>query len=354
MLEFLKWRMGNTGMAPGTLEYRGRERDFPVHLVHYAYSPNSMAETCIVKEAGKPELSPSQNHFLSLVGVHDADTVKAVGEWFAIHPLMLEDVLSPGLRPKVNEFEDGMFMSLKNVSYDQQSRRLKEEQVSVICTPNYVLAFQETDDDAWKPVVERLRRGKGRIRGSGPQYLCIALLDALVDRAMDALGGLSMEVEQHEASLSVSHGEKELLEIYRVKRDVIFLLRNVLLPTTEILTALRDEETFPLPEEVRPFLGDVSEHSVHATESAKVLHDILTSMMDVHISLAGMRMNNVMKVLTIVATIFIPLTFIAGVYGMNFQWMPELQWRWGYPAVMSLMTAVGLGMAVYFARKRWF
>lgn len=355
MLDFLKWRTGDTGKAPGTLEYRGLTRDFPAHLVHYDYSPEGLTETCLREDADKPGLDPNRSHFISLVGIHDPQIVTKVGAWFDIHPLILEDILSPGLRPKVNESDDGIFMALKNVAYDTDARGLTEEQVCILWTPNCVIAFQETDENAWEPVIERLRKGKGRIRAAGTHYLCIALLDALVDRAMDALGALSAEVEEHETRLLTStQDEKELLTIYRAKRDVIFLLNNVLMPTTEILATLRDEESFPLPDAVRPFLGDVSEHAVHAADSAKVLHDILSSMMDLHISLAGMRMNNVMKVLTVVATIFIPLTFIAGVYGMNFDYMPELHWHWGYPASLAFMTAIGIAMAIYFARKRWF
>ncbi len=354
MLDFLKWREGDTGKAPGTLEYRGRKRDFPAHLVHYAYSQDGLNETCLRTDADKPELTPGKTHFLSLVGIHDSDVVATVGSWFDIHPLILEDILSPGLRPKVNEVDEGIFMALRNVAYDPETNGLKEEQVCILWTPDCLIAFQETDEDAWEPVVDRLRKGKGRIRAAGTHYLCIALLDALVDRAMDALAALSAEVEEHETGLAGAHGERQILELYRVRRDVTFLMRNVLMPTTEILATLRDEETFPMPGTVRPFLDDVSEHAVHASESAKVLHDILASMMDVHISLAGMRMNNVMKVLTVVATIFIPLTFITGIYGMNFEYMPELHWPWAYPAALILMGAIAIAMAIYFARKRWF
>jgi len=354
MFEYLKLFSGRRGAAPGTLTYGGRAREFKPFLTHIAYDADNLLEQTYDPMGPPPDLKDGRVHFLSLTGIHEAEVVKSLGAWAGAHHLMMEDILNTGQRPKLNE-QDGMFfVTLRNVDYDLETKHVHEEQVSLLWSDNLILAFQENEEDAWAPVLERLRKGAKRIRGGGAEYLVVALLDALVDGAMDTLGKLSVEVQTLEAELASKQQEKALLEVYRVRRDCILLLRNVLLPTHEVLSALKRSEAFGEADETMHYLEDVAEHALHATEAAKVLHDILGGMMDVHISLAGMRMNNVMKVLTIVATIFIPLTFIAGVYGMNFRVMPELEWPWGYPAVMLFMLVVALGMVWYFLRKKWF
>ncbi|BBD08976.1 magnesium/cobalt transporter CorA [Desulfovibrio ferrophilus] len=356
MLEYLNLKLftGRRGAPPGTLEYSGKEREFSPYLNHFAYSSDGLVEQAYNPMGPAPDLSDGRVHFLSLTGVHEADVVKSLGAWGGAHPLMMEDILNTGQRPKLNEQDGVFFATLRNVDYDLETKRIQEEQVSLLWSEQHLLAFQESEQDAWAPVIERLRKGGKRIRSGGVDYLVVALMDSLVDGAMEALSLLTVEVQELESTLARKPEEQALLEVYRVRRDCILLLRNVLLPTHEVLSSLKRNEVFAASAEAVHYLGDVLEHALHGTEAAKVLHDILGGMMDVHISLAGMRMNNVMKVLTIVATIFIPLTFIAGIYGMNFKIMPELEWAWGYPAALGLMLAVALGMVWYFMRKRWF
>lgn len=353
MLELFKQLGARRDVAPGTLEYMGRARSFSPVLLHVAYDGQTLREEILDPAGPRPDLDDGLTHFLSLVGVHDPDVVRRVGAWFDLHPLVLEDVISGSQRPKLNDRGDSCFSTLRNVLYHRDDRRMEEEQVSIHWGPNHVLAFQESEDDAWAGVLNRLRRGGLRIRAGGAQYLAVALFDALVDGAMDALGLLSGEVEDLEARLSGRQEEEGLLEAYRIRRDCILLLRNVLLPTQEVLGTLKRGEAGEMAGEAAPYLEDVAEHALHAGEAAKVLHDILSGIMDAHVSLAGLRMNNVMRVLTVVATIFIPLTFVAGVYGMNFEYMPELKWHWGYFVALGFMAALGLGMVWYFARKRW-
>ncbi|WP_461208929.1 magnesium/cobalt transporter CorA [Desulfocurvus sp. DL9XJH121] len=353
MLDLFKQLGLRRDAAPGTLEYLGRSRSFTPSLTHLAYGPEGLEERVLDTAGEAPVLDFGRTHFLSLVGVHEPEVVRRVGGWFGLHPLILEDVVSGAQRPKLNDQGDARFVTLRNVIYQQGDKRLEEEQVSVLWGENYVLAFQESEDDAWAGVLARLRKGAPRIRAGGPQYLAVALFDALVDGAMDALGMLSAEVEELESRLAGRHEEEGLLEAYRIRRDCILLLRNVLLPTQEVLGALKRGEAEEITGEAAPYLEDVAEHALHAVEAAKVLHDVLGGIMDAHISLAGMRMNNVMRVLTVVATIFIPLTFVAGIYGMNFEFMPELKWRFGYFLCLGAMAVIGVGMLVYFARKRW-
>lgn len=354
MLEYLKLFSNRRGAPPGTLSYAGRERSFRPYLTHFAYDAASLTEQAWDPMGPAPKLDDGKAHFFSLTGVHDAVVVKSLGAWAGAHHLIMEDILNTGQRPKLNEQDGLFFVTLRNVDYDPESRSVTEEQVSLLWTGNLLLAFQESEEDAWAPVLERLRKGGRRIRGAGIEYLAVALLDALVDGAMETLGKLSAQVQDLESRLDSRLEEQALLEVYRVRRECILLMRNVLMPTHEVLSAIKRSEGFGESVEAEHYLQDVLEHALHATEAAKVLHDILGGMMDVHISLAGMRMNNVMKVLTIVATIFIPLTFIAGIYGMNFKVMPELEWAWGYPVALILMLAVALGMVWYFRRKNWF
>ncbi|MBU1003646.1 MAG: magnesium/cobalt transporter CorA [Proteobacteria bacterium] len=354
MFEYMKLFSDRRGAPPGTLEYAGRKREFAPYLTHFSYDGESLVEQAFDPLGEAPDMSDGRVHFLSLTGVHEVEVVKSLGAWGNAHPLMMEDILNTGQRPKLNEQDGQFFVTLRNVNYDPGDKRIQEEQVSLLWSHKLLLAFQESEEDAWASVLERLRKGGKRIRNGGVDYLVVALLDSLVDGAMDTLGKLSVEVQDLESSLARSHGEEALLEVYRVRRDCILLMRNVLLPTHEVLSALKRNEVFAASDEAVHYLGDVLEHALHATEAAKVLHDILGGMMDVHISLAGMRMNNVMKVLTIVATIFIPLTFIAGVYGMNFKNMPELELAWGYPAALGVMLLTALGMVWYIVRKRWF
>lgn len=354
MFEYMKLFSDRRGAAPGTMEYAGRKRDFTPRLTHIAYDADGLVEQSYDPLGKAPDMNDGRVHFLSLTGVHEAEVVKSLGQWGGASPLMVEDILNTGQRPKLNEQDGQFFVTLHNVDYDSGDKRIQEEQVSLLWSDRFLLAFQESEDDAWAPVLERLRKGSRRIRNGGVDYLVVALLDALVDGAMDTLGKLSVEVQDLESGLASSRDEQALLEVYRVRRDCILLLRNVLLPTFDVLSALKRNEVFAASDDAVQYLGDVLDHALHATEAAKVLHDILGGMMDVHISLAGMRMNNVMKVLTIVATIFIPLTFIAGVYGMNFKHMPELEYDWGYPAVLGVMLVTALGMVWYIVRKRWF
>lgn len=342
------------GESQGALVYVGPRRTFQPRLCHCAYGPETLAETCPAPLDVAPDLDPSLKHFVCLMGVHDPQVVGRVGGWFGLHPLALEDAMNTRQRPKIEELEDGtVFLVLKNVAFLPEERRACEEQVCIAWGAGFVLVLGEAEGNPFEPVLQRLRKGKGRTRSQGLDYLVVALLDAVMDRYRLALGLMGEAVEFLEDRLDKRVTEQTLLEIYRLKRE-IFRLRNSFWPAQEALNELLEQQIGHVEDQTLAFLRDVHDHAAQVGDELRTLHDSLASMLNVQISLASMRMNDIMKVLTVIATIFIPLTFVAGVYGMNFRLMPELGWEYGYPAVLCLMAAVAAGMVLYFHRKKWF
>jgi magnesium transporter len=255
-----------------------------------------------------------------------------------------------GQRPKVEEYDDHLFCVLRCFHHD--GSELRSEQISLFLLPGAVLTFQEVHGDAFEPVRERVRRGTGRIRRAGADYLAYALVDALVDQFFPLMERLGERIEALEEEL-VDRPEPETLQaIYRLRRELL-LLRRAAWPEREVLGALHRGETKLVRPETQVFLRDAYDHAVQVLEILETYRELAGSMLDVYLSSLSHRMNEVMKVLTIIATIFIPLTFVAGIYGMNFQYMPELTWRWAYPVVLGAMTAIGLALVWYFRRRGW-
>jgi len=301
--------------------------------------------TC--EDAGGP------SHLLILSGLHEAEQVQAVADWFGLHPLSVEDILNTGHRPSLEEYDDYVLMTFRQIEYEPGTLRLKERHAAVACRENVVVGFLEEPGPVWEGVLGRLRKGKGRVRRLGSMYLVIAMLDALVDGYYATLSAIGADMQELEERLGEGvMDEQALKDIYTLKRTVVGL-RNALMPARQALGALHMNEAMEIDDETAPFLADVKGHAEQVVESVQALHDLLSGMLDVQISLAGMRMNKVMKLLTIIATIFIPLTFIAGVYGMNFQNMPELEWEYGYYLALAFMGGLGGVMAYLFKKNRW-
>lgn len=352
MFDFLKWREVKAHQPPGTLAYAGRAHNFQPSLLHFAYDQYSLEETCLDPEGEMPVLVDGKTRLLLLSGVHSSAIVERVGQWFDIHQLLLEDIMNTTQRPHMELQDDAIFLALRDVHFDSEEIRLQSQQVCLFREGNTVLAFQEDESPRWDGVLSRLRKGRGRMRGAGPDYLLIALLDAIIERKYLTLERMSVAAQDLEDRLDDKPTEDCLLELYRLKREVI-LLRNLTLPTRDILDKFGAPDEELVPPEVQPYLNDIRGHAAQVADAVQALHEILTGMLDVQISLQGMRMNSVMKLLTLIATIFIPLTFLAGIYGMNFVNMPELSWRFGYPALLMVMACVAGGMLMYFKSKDW-
>jgi magnesium transporter len=264
----------------------------------------------------------------------------------------MEDILHTDQRPKMEDFEDYIFIVTKMLFFDQEKRELKAEQLSLILGENYVVTFQERVGDVFEPIRERIRKGKGRVRKMQSDYLAYALIDAVVDHYFIVLEKIGETVESLEEELVTNPTPETLQAIHHLKRELIFLRKSVW-PLRELISGLERGEASLIQEKTTVFLRDVYDHTIQVIDTVESLRDMVSGMLDVYLSSVSNRMNEVMKVLTIIATIFIPMTFIAGIYGMNFENMPELKWPWGYPLVWCVILAIGIVMLGYFKKKKW-
>jgi magnesium transporter len=287
-----------------------------------------------------------------VTGIHDVKIIEEFGKAFNIHPLLLEDILHTDQRPKLEEFDDFLFITLRILSYDEANNELLSEQVSLILGSNFIISFQEREGDVFNPVRMRIKNAKGRIKKKGCDYLAYALIDAVVDHYFLVLEkyGEKIEILQEEV---LSHPTPDTLQvIQRTKRDMIFLRKSVW-PLREVINVLQRGESALISDNVIIYLRDVYDHTIQVIDSIETFRDMISGTLDVYLSSVSNKMNEVMKVLTIVATIFIPLTFIAGIYGMNFKYMPELEWYWGYPIALGVMVLLVGMMLLWFRRKRF-
>jgi magnesium transporter len=324
----------------------------------FRYGPDELAEGEVDLDGLAATAAASGRHSVSwfdFVGVGHGPSLTAIGEVFDLHPLVVEDIANTYQRPKADTYEDHVFIVLR-VPYGGSSPDL--EQIGMIVGPGLVLTFQERAGDCFEPVRERLRTGRVRLRGSGSDYLAYALIDAAIDSFFPILEHHGERLEDLEQAVLHASSPETLAEVQRAKRDLLRLRRS-LWPYRELIGVLSREDTDAFGHETQVFLRDCHDHTVQLVELVEHYREIGAGLVDLHMSIVSNRMNEVMKTLTIIATIFIPLTFIAGVYGMNFDpaaspWnMPELSWYWGYPMAMGLMAAVGILTAVYFRRKGW-
>jgi magnesium transporter len=281
------------------------------------------------------------------------DIIEKLGNCFELHPLVLEDIMNTDQRPKMEIYGDYIYVVLKMLYGRDKNHSIEAEQVSLILGSNFVISFQEgREGDVFNPVRERIRNGKGLIRKMGSDYLAYSLLDTIVDHYFLILETLGEKVELLEEELMTSPTNKTLQEIQKF-RNGISLVRRAVWPLREVTIGLERKESPLIKETTEIYLRDVYDHTVQVMDTIEVYREMLSGMLDIYLSSVSNRLNSVMKVLTIIATIFMPLTFIAGIYGMNFKYMPEVEWRWGYPAVWVMIVLIGVLMLIYFKKKKW-
>lgn len=290
--------------------------------------------------------------WINLEGVHDPAAIEKLGLSFALHPLSVEDILNPDQRPKMEDFGDYILVILKMIICPVKGGDLKAEQVSLVFGPNFVISFKNFGDNVLEPLKDRLRKG-GRIRKLGADYLAYALLDSVVDSYFSILDEIGERIEDTDQQLVLDPSPQTLHRIQRLKNQMIFLRKSIW-PLRELINGLERSESPLIRQSTRAYLRDVYDHTIQIIDSVESYRDTISGMLDIHLSSISNRLNEVMKVLTIFATIFIPLTFITGLYGMNFQYMPELGWHWGYFTVLGFMVLVGITLVAYFKKKRWF
>lgn len=290
--------------------------------------------------------------WVNVHGVHEVEILEKFGNCFGLHPLVMEDILNTDQRPKIENYGEDLFIVLKMLSYDEKKGEISAEQVSLVLRSNAVLSFTEKEKGAFTPIQERLRSGKGRLRKMGADYLAYTLLDIIVDHYFAILEKLSEKIEELEEKLVTNPTTPILQKIQNLKREMIFL-RKWVWPLREVISSLERGESSWIQEGTRFYLRDVYDHTIQVMDTVETFREVLSGMMDIYLSSINNRMNAVMKVLTIIATIFMPLTFLAGVYGMNFKHMPELEWQWGYPLLWVFMILVAVFMLISFRKKRW-
>ena len=353
MAKLSKKRSEKTGLPPGTLVHIGEKKAEKVNisLIDYDETQFQHQESVTVEEAVPFKEKPTVT-WLTVTGLHEVKIVEEIGKAFNIHPLLLEDIVHTGQRPKLEDFGDYLFFVLKMLTYDEDTSEVLAEQVSLILGPNFVISFQENEGDVFNPVRERIRNSKGRIRKLGSDYLAYALIDAIVDNYFVILEHFGEKIEVLQEEVLSQPGPDTLQLIQATKRDMIFLRKSVW-PLREAISVLYRGESSLITDGVIPYLRDVYDHTIQVIDSIETSRDMISGTLDVYLSSVSNKMNEVMKVLTIIATIFIPITFIAGVFGMNFKYMPELEWRWAYPIVWLVMLTAGISMLIGFRRRKW-
>jgi len=342
------------GLAPGTLIHTGEKKiDKPViSLIEYDQDTLYEKELSTIEETFSCRDS-SITSWININGLHDIGLLEKIGTHFSIHPLVLEDIVNTYQRPKSEDYDSQIFCVLKVFNLDEKIKEIHSEQVSFILGENYIISFQEKKNTYFEPVRERLRKGKGRIRKAGSGYLLYALIDALVDSYFDILEKLGDNIELLESELIENPQPENREEIYKMRRELL-LLRKSVWPIREMLSGLQKGESDLLHESTEVYFRDVHDHAIQIIDTIETYRDMTSGMLDIYLSSLSNRMNEVMKVLTIIATIFIPLTFIAGVYGMNFVNFPELQWKWIYPwGFWGIILALGGLLFLFFKRKKW-
>jgi magnesium transporter len=353
MARLVKKISKKAGLPPGTLVHIGEEQKEKVKLKLVDYNEDHFEEKELhtIFESF-PYKDKESVTWLDMVGVHEVDTIGALGKFYNLHPLLLEDIMNTDQRPKIDDYEDYLCLFMKILSYDDTTHRLRVEQVSLVLGPRFVFTFQERNNPFFDPVRERLRKAKGRIRKLGPDYLAYALIDGVVDSYFAILEETGERIESLEEELVDNPSPRTSREIHLLKKDLI-LLRKSVWPLREVVSFLVKEDSPMIQDRTKIFLRDVYDHAVHVIETTETFREMVSEMIDVYLSSVSNRMNEIMKVLTIIATIFIPLTYLVGIYGMNFKNMPELEWPYGYPLLWLIMLGVALTMLVLFRRKKW-
>ncbi len=353
MSRLVKRSSKKAGLPPGTLVHIGEKVTEKTRISLVEYDGQGFQEKEL-KDLETCYLFPPEPAvtWVNVVGIQQVEVLEKVGSCFVVHPLALEDVLNTEQRPKVEDYGEDLFIVVKLISYNERKDEIESEQISLILRPNALLSFQEKEGDDFAAVKERLRAGKGRLRKMGADYLAYTLLDIVVDQYFVVLEKLGERIEVLEGKLLADPSTATLQKIQRLKKEML-LLRKWVWPLREVISGLERGEFPGIQESTRIYLRDVYDHTIQVMDSIEIYRDMLSGMLDIYLSSLNNRMSAVMKVLTIIATVFMPLTFLAGVYGMNFKYMPELDWPWGYPLILGVMGLVAILMLTLFRRKKW-
>lgn len=346
-------RSKKIGLSPGSLVHIGEQKVEEVQLSLINYNLDNVKFEKVEEISQLDQfIKKDAVNWLNVSGLHQPEIIEQIGDQFGIHSLVLEDIMNTEQRSKVEIYDDYIFIVVKMMRYDDKNEELDVEQLSIILGENYVITFQEKEGDVFDRLRENMKKGKGKLRKKGADYLAYALVDAVVDHYFLVLEQFGDEIEVMEDQVFIDPDPDTVSEIQRMKGDLIYI-RKAVWPLRESISLLMRDETPFISSDSQIFLRDLYDHTIQVIDTVETFREMVSSLLDVYLSSISNRMNEVMKVLTIIATIFIPLTFIAGIYGMNFEHMPELKMRWAYPAIWAVFIVVSIVMVLYFRRKKW-
>ncbi|HBV97246.1 MAG: magnesium transporter [Peptococcaceae bacterium BICA1-7] len=355
MPRLFKKRTVKTGLAPGSLvRVEGEREEVSITVLRYDEWSFLESDMAGAKDFFPPEKDDPTVTWVNVQGLPEPGVLKQLGGFFGLHPLVQEDILNTtDHRPKIEDYGDYLYITLKIIGFKKEDQEVDIEQVSLILGSNYVISIRErTGGNFFEPVRERITKGKGRIRKLKSDYLVYSILDLIVDNYFDVLESFGDMIDVLEDMFIHNPSQMTLKTFHSLKREILYLRKSVW-PLREVVSSLERGDSELIGESLDLYLRDIYDHVTQIIDIIETFRDMLSEMLDIYLSSISNRINEVMKLLTIITILFIPLTFIAGVYGMNFRYMPELEWSWGYPAVMLVMGFIAIGMVFYFRKKRW-
>jgi magnesium transporter len=329
-----------------------RAESVKITVIDYSESDVEEKELQSIGETSQYQQSENRVSWINIDGLHDVELFEKIGKQFGIHSLTLEDCLNTRQRPKMDEHGDYLFVVMKMLYVKSDADQIEKEQVSLILGANYIISFQEREGDVFSIIRERIRNGKGRIRKAKSDYLAYAIIDAVVDNYFVVLDGFNEKIDALDLKVIDEPSPEVLQEIYFLKREIVTIRKSVV-PLRDVLSRLAKGDPELIDPSTEVYLGDVFDHLLQVIESIDANREILSGLIDLYLSSVSNRTNEIMKVLTIMAAIFIPITFVAGVYGMNFEVIPELKWKYGYAFVWAVIFSITGGMLIYFKRRKW-
>ncbi|GAA4952988.1 magnesium/cobalt transporter CorA [Algibacter agarivorans] len=341
------------GQVPGSVIYTGERSKEKLFIDAFDYTK----EFCNEKELQSVQESFEYKDtdsvtWINLNGLNHVTQIETLGEHYKFHPLVLEDIVNIAQRPKIDEYDDYIFIVLKMLYYDDNNT-IVSEQVSFILGKNYVLSFQESEGDVFNEVRDRLRQAKGRVRTMKSDYLLYTLIDAIVDHYFSVIEVLGDKIEDFETAIFSGNTDGDISQkIQNLKREIL-RVRRAIFPLREVINRIEKNESPLIQKRTITYFRDIYDHLIQVSENIDIYREMIWSLMDMYMTTISNKMNEVMKVLTIMASIFIPLTFIAGIYGMNFEYIPELQYKYAYFILWGVMIVLFVGMIIYFKRKKW-
>jgi magnesium transporter len=353
MVESLSFSSEKIGLPPGSLVHVGEVHDHEHRILMMNFNKSRLEKKTVKSiEEIPPYLTPDTVTWVIIDGLKEVAIIDAIGKHFGIHSLVLEDILNTHQRPKFEEFDDYLYIVLKGIALENHDINVIYEQISLLILENIVFTFKEKPDQVLDPIINRLSNGKSHIRSMGPDYLAYIIMDAVVDEYFVLQDRFDEMIETIEDELLVNPTAQTLATIQKIKRELIILRRSVS-PLRELLAAIQRSDSALLDERTKRYFTDVYDHAIRIIEAIESYRDLIAGMLDIYLSSISNKMNETMKVLTVFASIFIPLTFIAGVYGMNFEYMPELEWKWSYPILWGVFILISVSLLRYFKKKNW-